>query len=171
MNAAPVAVELIALTPGNIEEATRSYAAQLANILNTDLELPPEFQSPPGAPAHSAESILSYVEEWCRKKKALFFFIVLQDDKVAGSISLSHLDMDAGSARTGYFLATKFQGKGIGGQAFSRVLDIARQQGLKSISGTVPKSNTASRKIWENHGAVGHGMEDEITLLLDNERP
>ncbi len=170
MNTEPVSLKLTprSVENGEIERIHRSYADQLAEILNTDEDIPLEFRSPPDAPPLTTESVLSYIDTWVRERNALFFFIVLEGDVVAGSISLSHIDLQASSARTGYFLATRFQGRGIGTEAFSLMLDVARKNGIKSVSGSVPEANVASRRIWAKHGAIPGAKVDEVTLSLEN---
>lgn len=170
MDANRISLERLPLRQGSgeIEEVHRSYAAQLAKILNADRELPPEFRLPPDVPKLTSEGVVSFVDSWCRKRNAMFFFIILDGDVVAGTISLSHIDREARTAKTGYFLATRFQSIGIGTQAFSLMLDIAGSHGLQQISGSVPKTNIASRKLWESCGATVGVAEDEVTLDLAN---
>ncbi len=171
MKTYPSSLELVRLAPeheGDRETALQ-YGAQLAEILNTDEGLPLGIRRQADAPPETAENILSFAKEWCREKNALFFAVVLDGDVVAGSISLSHIDAETLSARTGYFLASKYQGRGYGEEALSQLLEIARHHALRTVSGSIPKANIASRKIWERCGATVDFSGDEVTAVLGDD--
>jgi RimJ/RimL family protein N-acetyltransferase len=101
------------------------------------------------------------------EKSAQFFVIVLNRDLVLGSISLSHIDRESRTARTGYFLASCHQGKGYGTLALAHLLTRARLKGLKAVSARLTTSLPASRRIWEKSGFPLRYAEDEVTAILD----
>ena len=64
------------------------------------------------------------------------------------TISLSHVDRDAGTAGIGYWITSSRWGEGIGSEAFDLVLSFARQAGLREVSARIEVGNVASRRIW-----------------------
>ena len=143
------------------------FSAQLANILNTDDGLLfGNIRQQNGSP-ETAESLLSFSKEWCLQKNAETFVIVLEGNVVIGSISLSHYDEQLKCARTGYFIASEYQGKGYGSGALLQLVNMARVRGLKKVSATIPSSKIASRRIWEKCGVIIEFCDDEVTAILD----
>lgn len=160
-------LDLFALAPGPGPEAAlgRSLAARLADILNRDADLPPEFRPRPGAPPETAESVLSVAERWSEQRDARVFAIVLEGEAI-GSISLSHIDRKRGRARTGYFIAASHQGRGYGTAALRRLLELAREEGISAVSASLPAGPSASRRIWAKCGAPVHFSGNQVKATL-----
>ncbi|OFX10953.1 MAG: hypothetical protein A2516_06250 [Alphaproteobacteria bacterium RIFOXYD12_FULL_60_8] len=160
-------VELVMLAPEPEVslDIVRGYATQLADILNNDMGLPPEMKRSSGAPLKTTESVLAFTRNWCRERNALSFAVVV-GGKVAGLISLSHMDIEAKQARTGYFIASSFQNRGIGTQALSRLFDIAQENGFEKVTASIEAGNIASRRIWEKCGASFEFTDDDATAYL-----
>ncbi len=95
MNTASSFLKLVLLAPaheGSLESAL-NLGAQLARILNTDEEgLPPKMRRLSSAPLETAKSVLYFAREWCLKRNAFFYAVVMGGDVVVGSILLSHID-------------------------------------------------------------------------------
>jgi len=157
------------LAPDSSEQgdAALGYAAQLAKILNEDAALRPGIRPEANRAPETAESVLAFAQKWCFEKGAQFFVIVLNRDLVLGSISLSHIDRESRTARTGYFLASRHQGKGYGTLALAHLLNHARLKGLKTVSARLTASPAASRRIWEKSGFPLRYAEDGVTAFLD----
>lgn len=168
MMADPPALELIRLAPdpiGEPETALR-HAAQLAELLNGDEQLPPGIRRKEERPPETAEGVLSAARKWCLERNASFYGIVLDGRLVIGSISLSYVDPRKRTGRTGYFLGSRFQNQGYGTLALAGLLVLARDQGLEAVSGTVPESEPASRRIWEKSGFPLRILGNEVTGVL-----
>lgn len=84
---------------------------------------------------------------WQKNNQAQMFAIMLKN-RAIGMISLSHINLKTKKANIGYWLASKYWGKGITTRAFEQILEIARKNKLKYLSCTVHKDNKASLAIW-----------------------
>lgn len=136
------AIRLLRLAPdceADNESALR-YSGHLATILNTDDGLPPHVRRAEGAPFITDERFLSYTQSWCREKSALSFAVVNQEDCAVGLITLSHISPTKGTARTGITLSSRHAGRGIGAAALSQLLIIARNLGVREVSGEIPEA-------------------------------
>lgn len=164
----PLSVELFLIAPDPVGErgVVLSHAAKLAEMLNGDEGLSPDTGKRVGSPPETAESILSFTQQWCLEKNASTYVILLDHRLVIGSISLSHVDPLGRTARTGYFIGSRYQNRGYGALALARLLDLAGRQGLSTVSGTVPASNYASRRIWEKSGFPLRFAGDEVTAVI-----
>jgi RimJ/RimL family protein N-acetyltransferase len=162
-------LQLICLAPEPECEPKQALhlAAGLAALLNFDEELPVGIRRPPGSPLETAESVLSFAKKWCLGRNARFHAIVLDNETAIGSISLSHIDILAQAARSGYWLGSAYQGRGYGTEALSKLVAIARECGLKRLSATISVENEPSKRIWEKLGA--HIREDggRVQAIVD----
>lgn len=145
----------------------RAEAAQLAALLRVDEILRAELCM--GAtPAPSAAELLERIERWAAPRSATTWAIV-DRGRVAGTISLSHRDFIARSARIGYWIGSGHRRRGLATRAVADVLAIAAAEGLVSVSATVAAGNLPSRRIWERLGAragPGEGGKVEYQLGL-----
>lgn len=142
-------------------------AGDLAALLNFDEKLPRDIRHPSGALLETAQSVLSFTKEWCLGRNAKFYAIVIDDETAIGSISLSHIDIAAQAARSGYWLGSLYQGRGYGTEALSNLVAIAREFGLKHISATISADNEPSRRMWEKLGAQIQDAGHQILALID----
>lgn len=146
--------ELVRIAPTyetSDEEAMR-YCGHLADILTNDRPLLDAMGSKEGNPI-PAEEVLSYTTSWCREKSALSFAIVAETIAI-GLISLSHIDWDNRRCRAGYWLASRHWNQGYTTAAFARLLDIARDHGLRQVHTGHIVGNVASARLWDRQGAV-----------------
>ncbi|OJX71911.1 GNAT family N-acetyltransferase [Magnetospirillum sp. 64-120] len=164
-------ISLVQLAPEQFPASSQlhGYAEDLANILNEDEELGFALGRTKHAPKETAQTVLAHARKWCVKHDAIFFAIV-NDQRVAiGTISLSHMDLQSRTASTGYWIGTRFQGRGYGGAAFRNVVAFARTLGVRLLSGQIGAANHASRQIWERNGAeiVRDGTTLKASLLIE----
>lgn len=161
-------IQLVRLAPeceGDLARALR-YSDHLATILNTDPGLPISVRRAEGAPFITDEGFLSYTQSWCRQKSALSFAVVDQDDRAIGLITLSHIDTIKGTARTGIILSSRHTGRGIGADAFSQLLSIARSLGVREVGGDIPEAEHATPDLWARSGATLKFGQGELTATL-----
>lgn len=167
------AIRLVRLAPdceGDIKSALR-YSNHLATILNTDQDLPPHVRRAEGAPFITDEGFLSYTQSWCREKSAQSFAVVNQEDCAIGLITLSHIDAAKGTARTGITLCSQHAGRGIGAAAFSQLLIIARNLGVRKVGGDIPEADAARPEMWARCGATVKFGQGELAATLDDGWP
>jgi len=98
----------------------------------------------------SAAEEFEFVQDWCRKRNSESFEI-RYGNKFAGMISLSHIDTENKIAGVGYWVGSKFRGKGIGKKAFELILDIAKSKGLEILQSDIDRNNLFSLKIWQKY--------------------
>lgn len=160
---------LICLAPEPECESKQALhlAADLAALLNFDEELPEGIRRSPGAPLETAESVLFFAKKWCLGRNAKFFAIILDNETAIGSISLSHIDIAAQAARSGYWLGSTYQGRGYGTEALSKLVAIARKCGLRHISAKINTENEPSKRIWEKLGAQIQDDGGSILAIID----
>lgn len=149
------AISLVQLAPDPAPASLlkNRYAEDLAVLLNKDEELGRSLGRSRHSSEETASTVLSHAQTWCDRNTAIFFAIVLDQASAIGTISLSHLDLQKRSARTGYWIGTRFQGHGYAGAAFHRLIAFARSLGVGAIVGQIAADNHASRRIWERNGA------------------
>ncbi|TAN54917.1 MAG: N-acetyltransferase [Rhodospirillales bacterium] len=162
----PISLMCLAPEPQCRDVLALRLSADLANLLNFDKGLPDGIKTRKGAPLETSETILSFTRDWCQKKSAMYFAIVLHKRQAIGSISLSHLNSYNRSAQCGYWIGSAFQGQGYGTGAFSKVLTISRELGLRQLSATIQTANVASKRIWQNAGASFQYGESEIRATI-----
>ncbi|MBF0326528.1 MAG: GNAT family N-acetyltransferase [Alphaproteobacteria bacterium] len=163
-----MSISLVRLAPEpecNLGLALR-FAANLAAILNFDDKLPDGIRHS-AAPLETAESVLSFTKAWCLNRNARFYAIVMDGGAAIGSISLSHMDTTAGTARSGYWLGSAYHGRGYGTEALSQLIAIARDCGLKHLSATINSDNEPSRRMWEKLGAQFRDEGGHISASVD----
>lgn len=164
-------VSLVQLAPEPFPAPPQAlrHAEDLAKILNEDEELGLALGRTQHVPKETAQTILAHAQKWCGKHDAIFFAIVHDQQAAIGTISLSHMDMQSRTASTGYWIGTRFQGRGYGGAAFRNLVAFARTLGVRLLSGQIGAANHASRRIWERNGAeiVRDGATLMATLLIE----
>lgn len=130
----------------------------LMDILNQDVALNAWLGTSMAQPL-TLETFKRTGFEWQRSRQAVTYCI--WTDHPVGTISLSHRTAER-QARIGYWLASQEWGKGIGTQAFAQVLEIARQEGIRQVSATVARNNTASLRLWQRYGALEEPTAEEL---------
>ncbi|WP_291579872.1 GNAT family N-acetyltransferase [Clostridium sp. UBA6640] len=147
----------------SIKNINDDYAIQLVDILNNDHRLKNALNSE-GSKISKLEFI-DYNNQWCNKNNAEIFAIVLNDIAI-GTISLSHQNIKEQKAQIGYWIGSKYWGNGYTSCAFSQVLNLAGEKGIKYISATIKDDNIASKKIWVKNGAKIETKDKKLNVLL-----
>lgn len=96
----------------------------------------------------------------------------IDDDNDAEIIALGRLSKVHGASDQAEFaivVSDAFQGQGIGRQLLERLLRVARDEGVKRVSGNVLSDHTALLKLSEELGFVQHAVEGEpiFKIVLD----
>lgn len=143
----------LAPEPEGSEELALRYASHLADLLNTDTGLPEAIRGPSSRSDETPEHFLSYVSKWCKAKRALNFAVILDGEIAIGNMSLSHIDIEAKTARTGCFFSSRHEGVGYAAYAFAKLIETARNLGIKSVSGDILDIAIVASSIWESCGA------------------
>ena len=117
----------------------------------------------------SLEGQISYVQE-CLSNKNILLFGIFEDDKHIGNIVLKGKLSVHKRAEITYFIGEKnYWGRGIGRNAVSKVIQIARVDlKLNKLFAGVAKNNTGSRKILENNNFVLEGIREKHLFYNDN---
>ncbi len=115
----------------------------------------------------SIEEFIKHNHEWCKSRNADMFAIMAHNIAI-GTISLSHQNIKEKSAQIGYWIGSKYWGKGYTSKAFSKVIEFAVSKGFTCVGTTIEIHNIASIKIWEKHGAKieinGNSYESKVKL-------
>ncbi len=133
------------------------FANDLVELLNNDTKLIESLDSK--KKSLTREEFISHNEIWGKKNHAKIHAILL-NDKAIGMISLSHIKTADKSAKIGYWIASEQWGKGYATEAFRQMLEIAKENHIKSVSGTIPNGNKASKAIWQKFGAKFKTKDD-----------
>ncbi len=114
----------------------------------------------------SAAEEFEFVQNWCKKKNSESFEIRCANE-FAGMISLSHIDLENKIAGVGYWVGSKFRGKGIGKKAFELILDIAKSKDVEILGSDIDKTNAPSLKIWEKYNPkIIEKNENQVTVKI-----
>lgn len=148
----PVKLIRLAPEPERTEEGALRYSEHLADLLATDDGLPAAMRRSEGTPRLSASDFLTFTQSWCREKSALSFALVDASDTAVGMITLSHINAEAGTARTGIMLASRLSGRGIPVDALSQLLSLARSLGIRRVGGDIPEADRAPVQTWDSIG-------------------
>lgn len=152
---------------GNQQHTTR-FGEQLAEILNWDQGLPDSVKRRETATPLSPGNFLEYTRKWCLEKSAQSFAIVRHKDEAVGLLSLSHIDLEKKTARTGMFLASNCVGLGIPVQAFFLLLKQAKTLGIKQVSGAIPELENIGAEFWRHIGATIDFESNQIVASLQD---
>ncbi|MBS5822566.1 MAG: GNAT family N-acetyltransferase [Clostridium argentinense] len=139
-----------------------NYAIELVDILNNDSRLKDALNSEGKI---SKLEFIEYNNQWCNKNNAELFAIALNDIAI-GTISLSHQNIIERKAQIGYWISSKYWGNGYTSCAFSQVLNLAREKGIKYISATIKDDNMASKRIWIKNGGKIETKDKKANTLL-----
>lgn len=146
-----------------IKSINDDYAIELVDILNNDSRLKNALNLE-GNKISKLEFI-DYNDQWCNKNNAEIFAIVLNDIAI-GTISLSHQNIKERKAQIGYWISSKYWDNGYTSCAFSQVLNLAREKGIKYISATIEENNLASKRIWIKNGAKVEAIDNRLNVLI-----
>lgn len=146
-----------------IKSINDDYAIELVDILNNDSKLKNVLNLEENK--ISKLEFIDYNAQWCNKNNAEIFAIVLNDIAI-GTISLSHQNIKERKAQIGYWISSKYWGNGYTSCAFSQVLNLAGEKGIKYISATIKDDNIASKKIWVKNGGKIETKGKKLNALL-----
>ncbi len=89
-------------------------------------------------------------------------FIVFNNKKIIGRISIREIDYTLKSANLGYWVGSKFQSKGFGYEMLKAICHfIQHDLKLKKITAEVFSQNIASQKILEKMGFENLGLHEK----------
>ncbi|ADK15309.1 GNAT family N-acetyltransferase [Clostridium ljungdahlii] len=146
-----------------IEEINNKYAIQLIEILNTDNVLQEKLGS--RKCIISKDEFIKHNNEWSENTNSEIFAIVLNNNAI-GMISLSYQSVEEKKAKIGYWIGSRYWGKGYASKAFSQILEYAKRKEIKYLSAKIVKDNLASRKIWAKYGAKMELIRDKMYVSI-----
>ena len=148
----------------SINPFTLESAADMVELFRTDGVLRSELGL--DKTEFSAEEEFRFVSEWCKKKSSESFDIRFENE-FAGMISLSHIDLENKKTGVGYWVGSKFRGKGIGKKAFELILDIAKSKGLEILQSDIDRNNLFSLKIWQKYSPeISEKNEKQVSVKI-----
>ncbi|WP_406541265.1 GNAT family N-acetyltransferase; N-acetyltransferase [Clostridium ljungdahlii] len=100
-----------------IEEINNKYAIQLIEILNTDNVLQEKLGS--RKCIISKDEFIKHNNEWSENTNSEIFAIVLNNNAI-GMISLSYQSVEEKKAKIGYWIGSRYWGKGYASKAFCK---------------------------------------------------
>jgi acetyltransferase len=88
-------------------------------------------------------------------------------------VSRYYLDPESGTAEFAVVVSDAWQGHGLGRHLMERLIDVARQRGVRCLKGAVLRENTAMLQLTQELGfeQLPGGEEGVVELALDLERP
>lgn len=105
-------------------------------------------------------------DDWAKGHQAQLFAIMHKNQAI-GMISLSHIDLKNKKANIGYWLASKYWGKGITTEAFKQILAVAKKDKIKFLSCTIDEDNKASIGIWQVFQAKITRQNGKIVPIIE----
>jgi RimJ/RimL family protein N-acetyltransferase len=90
-------------------------------------------------------------EKW--RNGLAYKFVILEDDKIAGQISLYNPNKDKNSYEIGYFVGYDFWNKGIATKAVNQIVEFAfKKLKLEKVWSVISKNNPASIRVLRKAG-------------------
>jgi len=136
----------------HIKRTEKDHCLQLSSYLSYDRLLNDQLQTRCPDQPIDPHTYWRDLQTW-QSSHSSRIYTILKDQLVLGTISLSHISLEDKTAKCGYWLASPYWGQGYGKKAFGQVLLKARTLGLKSLTGSIDKSNHASIRLWTGKGA------------------
>lgn len=140
---------LVRLAPDPDSPDSLRLAAATADILNHDDGLPPGMKVPAGQPPETALHVLAFTRDWCLARAARYHAVVDDAGRVIGGATLSRIDVEAGTARIGWFLASGYQDRQTA--TVAALFGLARKLGLRQVATTAADGDQA---LWQDAGIV-----------------
>ena len=109
------------------------------------------------------------------KNKKGYFFIIIYEKKVIGSVGIRNIEWEIPKCELGYFIDENNQGKGIMTEVIKKVLKVCFiELEMEKVYVRTNKYNLGSIKAIENNGFVKEGTlmsdyRDSNNILLDSE--
>lgn len=148
----------------SINPFTLKSAEDMVSLFSTDEIVRSEFGL--DKTEFSAAEEFEFVQNWCKKKSSESFDIRFENE-FAGMISLSHIDLENKKTGVGYWVGSKFRGKGIGKKAFELILDIAKSKGLEILQSDIDRNNLFSLKIWQKYSPeISEKNEKQVSVKI-----
>jgi acetyltransferase len=88
-------------------------------------------------------------------------------------VSRYYLDPEGGTAEFAVVVSDAWQGHGLGWHIMTRLIDVARQRGVRCLKGAVLRENAAMLQLTQELGFVRFPGEEDgvVEVALDLERP
>lgn len=147
---------------------------QLRNLKNSDIPLIYEWMKDPEVNRHfrfdpekiSHETIKAFVEEAQNKQESLHLACVDSFDQYLGTVSLKHIDYEAGKAEYAISFRKSAQGTGAAWYATHQILRIAFQEmKLHRVFLNVMESNEHACRFYEKSGFKYEGLlRDDLKI-------
>jgi len=131
-----------------IESLSHNKQNIIVEILNNDNKLQKALGS---RQKTSTKDFIKTNKEWSKKNNANIYAIFTHSEPI-GLISLTNIDNNNDS-KVGYWLKSDCWNKGITAKAFDLIVDIAKDNKIKSLTCSIPKTCTASLAIWKKKKA------------------
>ena len=151
-----------------VRRPTFEDAEALVELMRTDHVLHKAAGMSGNGPPSGA-AYLADLGRWEQANNALcLVHVSLKLGRAIGMISLTRIDLSAGSGRIGYWTASSCWGQGLTREAFGLVLGLARSIGLTAIRANIPADNVASQRIYQRYGGVVETEhESKLTFRID----
>ncbi|MCD4707624.1 MAG: GNAT family N-acetyltransferase [Candidatus Sabulitectum sp.] len=149
-----------------IRKPTPQDAIQLSSMLCTDNILR-EYLGFGDNDKPTADDFLEKLQSWCRSRNAVTYVVLLNSTTAVGTISLSHINKEEKTARTGYWIGSRYRSHGYCSRAFKLVISEAVERGITKLISTIAEDNVPSRRIWDKPGGCIVGRDkDRLTYEL-----
>jgi [ribosomal protein S5]-alanine N-acetyltransferase len=147
----------------SIDDLNVRQVNQLVGILNKDELLNKSLGSQ--GKKITAEQFKTRNIDWAKNNQAKIFGIMNKSSAI-GMISLSHIDLKNKKANIGYWLASKYWGKGITTLVFKQVMAVAKKDKIKYLSCSINKDNKSSIGIWQSFKAKITQKDGKIVPII-----
>ena len=107
------------------------------------------------------ESCMSYVKEKRKqaKKKELFIFVILADEKLCGVLIVKSIDWRIPKGELAYYIDRNYEGKGIMSKAMDQVTDyLFNELDFNKLFIRISPNNEPSRRLAIKNGFVLEGL-------------
>jgi len=150
----------------SIEVIDRKHCEALSLIVSTDTELARHLYGQGKAPAPTSEyEFFEQCKRW-EHKNGGFCYAVLLDGVAIGTAS--YVPIRGGeTAGVGFYISSKYWGKGYGTELLNELKNTLKEKGFKYITGNMPKSNIASKRVFEKCGAKFKECGDRVYSVIE----
>jgi ribosomal-protein-serine acetyltransferase len=150
-----------------LKEPMTHYAEELALGISQDYEYLNEFCPSPAA-ANSTEEAKKLIESYCEWNRTLqgLYSLILVENNIAGVFQLNRLDLINSTTEFGYWIFSKYQGKGLINKCCKAMLEyVFDELKFNRVEIKCAVENVKSQKIPEKFGFTREGILRQNQML------
>jgi ribosomal-protein-serine acetyltransferase len=150
-----------------LREPMQYHAEELSQLIKDDYDYLKEF-CPGLTSAHTKEVATALLDSYCETNRTLkgLYSLIFIENKIVGMIELNHFDFLNGTCEFGYWIFSKYQGRGIITRCCQSMLDyVFNELKFNRIEIKCGVLNERSQKIPQKLGFTKEGILRQNELV------